>query len=492
FRLSNSTWRTISTWGHQVWEVVLIVLVTGPLSIITIVANLLVVISFRVNAELRTTSNYYLLSLAVADLILGTVSMNLYSSYMITGRWTLGHLACDLWLAVDYVASNASVMNLLVISFDRYFSVTRPLTYRAKRTPKRAALLIALAWMVSFILWGPAILFWPYVVGRKQVREDHDCSIPFLKVPVLAYGTAIAAFYLPVSIMIILYWRIYWEIENRAKGLAVLLGSVNSGGTPEGSDRRSTYPSSTQSSIRDPIELQLERRWEGPRDCIPGMQGTPQTDKVQGVLALAAQRCDGSIPTVCNDHEEEDDNAMASSSTEDEMEQEVRHPACALKLEELQDPASQCRRIKISPRAAVHMTEVSSNQSSPKRCRMLDQSPFKNHKGKRRRNMIIREKKAARTLSAILLAFILTWTPYNIMVLASVSYCVPEKLWQIGYWLCYINSTVNPVCYALCNKSFRVTFKMLLLCRPGDCRRLENSRCSYHASVRVQKTCSTV
>uniref|UniRef100_A0AAY4CNB2 Muscarinic acetylcholine receptor n=1 Tax=Denticeps clupeoides TaxID=299321 RepID=A0AAY4CNB2_9TELE len=448
-QMSNTT--TDPLGGHQVWEVVLIVLVTGPLSIITIVANLLVVISFRVNAELRTTSNYYLLSLAVADLILGTVSMNLYSSYMITGRWTLGHLACDLWLAVDYVASNASVMNLLVISFDRYFSVTRPLTYRAKRTPKRAALLIALAWMVSFILWGPAILFWPYVVGRKQVREDHDCSIPFLKVPVLAYGTAIAAFYLPVSIMIILYWRIYWEIENRAKGLAVLLGSVNSGGTPEGSDRRSTYPSSTQSSIRDPIELQLERRWE-----------------------------------------EEDDNAMASSSTEDEMEQEVRHPACALKLEELQDPASQCRRIKISPRAAVHMTEVSSNQSSPKRCRMLDQSPFKNHKGKRRRNMIIREKKAARTLSAILLAFILTWTPYNIMVLASVSYCVPEKLWQIGYWLCYINSTVNPVCYALCNKSFRVTFKMLLLCRPGDCRRLENSRCSYHASVRVQKTCSTV
>jgi hypothetical protein len=68
--------------------------------------------------------------------------MPLFTVSMLQGEWTMGHVICDSWLSVDYLASNASVLNLLVISFDRYFSVTRPLSYRARRTTKRAALMV--------------------------------------------------------------------------------------------------------------------------------------------------------------------------------------------------------------------------------------------------------------------------------------------------------------------------------------------------------------
>ncbi|XP_062844433.1 muscarinic acetylcholine receptor M1 [Trichomycterus rosablanca] len=476
--------------GHQTWEVVLIVLVTGPLSFITILGNLLVVISFRVNRQLRTISNYYLLSLAVADLILGAVSMNLYTTYIIMGRWMFGNLACDLWLALDYVASNASVMNLLVISFDRYFSVTRPLTYRAKRTPKKAAVLITLAWVVSFVLWAPAILFWPHAVSPPS-RDA--CSIPFLAEASLTCGTAIAAFYLPVSIMVVLYWRIYWEIENRANGLSKFVGSTTS---IEGNlAKANVWLNSAQSSLSSSTERGSRK---GPRldrktslGCFPSTQ--KQLPVAKGNTSMLPP--DGELDyreaaSSSTWHIADDDNDGMSSSTSEEQDHDKALASSALnpvviKLEDLPVSSEDQQEVPALPAKAA-------DPSSSKPLRNWDLNLCKQLRSKRWMNTIIREKKAARILSAILLAFILTWTPYNIMVLASISYHVPEKLWQLGYWLCYVNSTINPMCYALCNETFRATFRTLLMCRHGEAKNREPSVQSRQPSVRLNKTCSAV
>jgi muscarinic acetylcholine receptor M3 len=84
------------------------------------------------------------------------------------------------------------------------------------------------------------------------------------------------------------------------------------------------------------------------------------------------------------------------------------------------------------------------------------------------------DRKAAKTLSAILLAFVVTWTPYSVLVVLnailgkeSADEYIPEVLWQFSYYLCYINSTVNPVLYALCNAAFRRTYVRILTCRWG-------------------------
>nr|CAD7592028.1 unnamed protein product [Timema genevievae] len=224
---------------YSIPEMVLIAIVAGFLSLITVVGNSMVMISFKIDKQLQTISNYFLFSLAVADFAIGLISMPLFTVSTLLGYWPLGPHICDTWLALDYLASNASVLNLLIISFDRYFSVTRPLTYRAKRTTNRAAIMIGessillsilhqqrqqvvnacCAWGISLLLWPPWIYSWPYIEGQRTV-PDAECYIQFIETNhYITFGTAIAAFYVPVSVMCILYWRIWRETEKRQKDL---------------------------------------------------------------------------------------------------------------------------------------------------------------------------------------------------------------------------------------------------------------------------------
>ncbi|XP_008395603.1 muscarinic acetylcholine receptor M5b [Poecilia reticulata] len=476
---------------YSLLEVIAIATVSAIVSLITIVGNVLVLLSFKVNSQLKTVNNYYLLSLAFADLIIGVLSMNLYTMYILMDKWPLGNIACDLWLAVDYVASNASVMNLLVISFDRYFSITRPLTYRAKRTPKRAAIMIGLAWLVSFVLWAPPILCWQYFVGRRTVSPD-KCEIQFLTEPVITFGTAIAAFYIPVSIMTILYWRIYKETQKRTKDLAELQG-LTTGNVPEGNKPQ-------KAMIRSCFHFPRERRDQSQASWSSSTQSnvTKMTSRSDDAWVTANQTT--SFNSYTSSEEEEHRVSIETpqgSFKEQQTGQSNKNGEVPDYPEEefCSTPQKKSHKSLISYKFKGSSKGKNDNPPSPKPCPPEPEQPvkkpstsssstaskpidsaMKNRITKRKRMVLVKEKKAAQTLSAILLAFILTWTPYNIMVLISAfcSNCIPESLWHLGYWLCYVNSTVNPMCYALCNKTFQKTFRMLLLCQWRKRRRGNN------------------
>lgn len=94
----------------------------------------------------------YIVSLAMADLIVGIIVMPISTVYIFTKNWIFGVAICQIWIAVDYTASTASILNLFILSVDRYWSVTSPLRYLRKRTKKRALIMISVVWMISS-LW---------------------------------------------------------------------------------------------------------------------------------------------------------------------------------------------------------------------------------------------------------------------------------------------------------------------------------------------------
>nr|XP_046149282.1 muscarinic acetylcholine receptor M5-like [Oncorhynchus gorbuscha] len=507
-QIQNSTFESntsdIQPVPHNLWEVITIGTVSAIVSLITVVGNVLVMLSFKVNSQLKTVNNYYLLSLAFADLIIGVLSMNLYTSYILMGYWSLGNLACDLWLAMDYVASNASVMNLLVISFDRYFSITRPLTYRAKRTPKRAAIMIGLAWLVSFVLWAPPILCWQYFVGGRTVPAD-QCQIQFFSEPVITFGTAIAAFYIPVSIMTFLYCKIYKETEKRTKDLAELQGLTTSG-PPEtvnkpqktvllqscfssSNDRRdrrnqASWSSSNQSNVTKTTTRSDELAWARADQVISFNSYTSSDEEnhhpvsaanSQGSSKGQGQTENGQAPAGYGDDEESEYFPTATPPPKKPNKKGISYKfkPVSKDISSPQNDKNPNTDPKTAPPCLSESDQTGGQNQHQNACPSSSTTTkpmdpvLKSQITKRKRMVLIKEKKAAQTLSAILLAFILTWTPYNIMVLISTfcSDCIPVSLWHLGYWLCYVNSTINPMCYALCNKTFQKTFKMLLMCQ---------------------------
>lgn len=185
------------------------ILIMGSIILCAVLGNALVVISVIRHRKLRILTNYYVVSLAFADLLVALCAMTFNASVNLTnGKWMFGYFMCDVWNSLDVYFSTASILHLCCISVDRYYAIVRPLQYPIIMTQKTVYFMLANVWLLpALISFTPIFLGWYTTEKHRMHRKDnpHECS--FIVNNYYAVISSSVSFWIPGVVMVIMYYR---------------------------------------------------------------------------------------------------------------------------------------------------------------------------------------------------------------------------------------------------------------------------------------------
>ncbi|KFP51547.1 Histamine H3 receptor, partial [Cathartes aura] len=361
----------------------------GLLVLATVLGNALVILAFVVDRSLRTQGNFFFLNLAIADLLVG--------EFRGAGRG--GGLR--------------SVFNIVLISFDRFISVTKAVSYRAQKGMTRNAILkMITVWIAAFLLYGPAILSWEHI-AQKSILPEGECHAEFFYNWYFLMIASTIEFFTPFITVTYFNLSIYLNIRKRTS-------------------RRN------------------ENLSPGQDDCEMSFQGEKREHTVFFVK-----------PANRHKHEK-----RASSLS-------PREKASRLSLHKLDN---QSLNLNISQDLPPLQVEVETKphrngfyKTTESVCNATSRVDIANTMANRFR--LSRDKRVAKSLAIIVCVFGLCWAPYTLLMIiraACHGHCVQYSLYETSFWLLWVNSAINPVLYPLCHMSFRKAF-IKLLC-PGKAK----------------------
>ncbi|KAG7515932.1 D(1)-like dopamine receptor [Solea senegalensis] len=196
----------------------------------TLLGNTLVCAAVTKFRHLRSkVTNFFVISLAISDLLVAILVMPWKAATEIVGFWPFGAF-CNVWVAFDIMCSTASILNLCVISVDRYWAISSPFRYERKMTPRVACLMISMAWTLSVLIsFIPVQLNWhkAQTYSYAELNGTYPSNLPPDNCDsslnrTYAISSSLISFYIPVAIMIVTYTRIYRIAQKQIRRISAL------------------------------------------------------------------------------------------------------------------------------------------------------------------------------------------------------------------------------------------------------------------------------
>ncbi|KAM6984880.1 alpha-2B adrenergic receptor [Aplochiton taeniatus] len=459
--------------------------------VLTIVGNILVIMAVLTSRLLRGPQNLFLVSLAAADILVATLIIPFSLANELQGYWAFRSLWCEIYLALDVLFCTSSIVHLCAISLDRYLSISRPVSYGARRTPLRIKTAIVVVWLISAVISFPPLLSLDKSKGGAEVCELNSERWYIL------YST-IGSFFAPCLIMILVYVRIYQIAKQHTRcppGEKRKEVSVNA---------RPAIPDAELKTVDQP-QHNGEQAGKATDETVPaypppspsGHPG-PQTDQppfstaIPGpAQALASFPTSHSNPPPNNQcqvssdprrpqehhpeegpvHPEDHQEDTSSSSSDAEIEVGRGGRRGGKNKEAGQKTIEGLFQGKGFKGQVMHLAQrYKSTVATPAGTRLAseDSPKAQGTPMSRRKAMVNREKRFTFVLAVVIGVFVVCWFPfffsYSLQAVCPESCTLPEPLFKFFFWIGYCNSCLNPVIYTIFNKDFRKAFKKIL-CR---------------------------
>ncbi|CAD7082593.1 unnamed protein product [Hermetia illucens] len=428
------------------WEAIVTALVLSIIIMLTIIGNVLVILSVFTYKPLRIVQNFFIVSLAVADLTVAILVLPFNVAYSILGRWEFGIHLCKMWLTCDVLCCTSSILNLCAIALDRYWAITDPINYAQKRTVGRVLLLIAGVWVLSLVISSPPLIGWND--WPEEFSNEYPCQLTSNQGYVIY--SSLGSFFIPLAIMTIVYIEIYVATRRRLRERArasrinaITLKNASGAGGGGGKDIISTQQDqesvSSETNHNEPQTNSKE---------IAKIRENPPTPKKKN----RRPKIKDSLKEERQKHQNSE-RLLQAPPREDSITDNPENSSDG------QKPNGDGLSLNDDKNTKLLLSNSTNRQSMKKAAGVYQFIE------ERQKISLSKERRAARTLGIIMGVFVVCWLPFFLMyvILPFCSSCCPtDKLINFITWLGYINSGLNPVIYTIFNLDYRRAFKKLL------------------------------
>lgn len=193
----------------------LALLILPILCVTGLIGNVLVCIAIWTDRRLHNVTNYFLFSLALADMLVCMVVMPLAILVEVKqGVWIWSFGLCLLYTYADVFLCSASIVHISVISLDRYMGISRPLKLRNKSRTV-VVLKICFVWIMTIIISCPLAAL--AIIEPETILYENMCTIRSRKY--MIYGSTLS-FLIPFIIMTITFTKTTQLLNKQANTLS--------------------------------------------------------------------------------------------------------------------------------------------------------------------------------------------------------------------------------------------------------------------------------